>query len=95
MSRSASSLIRSIARACWLPGSARRIPAAIIRSPNRCWEIASWTSRAIRARSADRASPLARCRPAASAEPSWRVMVVKFASSRPTSSRPDTGRMTV
>ena len=95
MSRSASSLIRSIARACWLPGSARRIPAAIIRRPNRCWEIASWTSRAIRARSAARASPVARCRSAASAEPSWRVMVVKFASSRPTSSRPETGRVTV
>ena len=34
-------------------------------------------------------------RAAASAEPSWRVMVVKFASSRPTSSRPETGRETV
>ena len=34
-------------------------------------------------------------RSAASAEPSWRVMMVKFVSSRPTSSRPEAGRVTV
>ena len=45
-------------------------------------------------RSPARASPLARSRSAASAEPSWRAMVLKFASSRPTSSRPEVGRVT-